>query len=292
MTTNERLSHQGNTASLRLSDFNVSLPRKTIVGIILVVALLAFELFNFDTTQYALRDLLGNVQFVGLQWATILAIAFCAIDFAGLVRLFTPDDDGEQPKEVWYLMGAWLLGATMNAMMTWWAISLTLLNHNFGNEVLSREQLLHSVPIFVAVLVWLTRILFIGAFTVAGDHIFDFGSTGSGRRASDGPRPRYAAPRHTTDGPGRTQPAGSVAVRRTAASQSSTDEVPDFLNRHEPAPRKPKENGTASPEADTKKPAARPKRQRHTRVRQRPPMPNGARRASLGGLQARGRRDY
>ncbi|MCB9006283.1 MAG: hypothetical protein H6656_02705 [Ardenticatenaceae bacterium] len=43
-------------------------------------------------------------------------------------------------------MGAWLLGATMNAVMTWWAISLTLLTHDFGNEVLSREQLLRWVP--------------------------------------------------------------------------------------------------------------------------------------------------
>jgi hypothetical protein len=188
-------------------------------------------------------------------------------------------------------MGAWLLGATMNAMMTWWAISLTLLNHNFGNEVLSREQLLYSVPIFVAVLVWLTRILFIGAFTVAGDHIFDFGSTGSGKRATDRPQPRYAAPRRATDGPRRTQPAGAVAVRRTAAPQGSTEELPGFLDGHEPAPRNPNENGTTAPEADTKKRPARPKRQRHSRVRQRPPMPNGVRRTSLGGLQARGRRN-
>jgi hypothetical protein len=70
-------------------------------------------------------------------------------------------------------MGAWLLGATLNAAMTWWAVSLTLLNHSFGNEVLSREQLLQIVPIFVAALVWLTRILFIGAFSVAGEHLFE-----------------------------------------------------------------------------------------------------------------------
>ena len=42
-------------------------------------------------------------------------------------------------------------------------VLLTLLGHEFGNEVLSREMLLRYVPIFVAMLVWLTRILFIGA---------------------------------------------------------------------------------------------------------------------------------
>ena len=69
-------------------------------------------------------------------------------------------------------VGAWLLGATMNAIMTWWAVSLTLLENPVGNAVLSSEVLLKTVPIFVAVLVWLTRILFIGALSVTGDHLF------------------------------------------------------------------------------------------------------------------------
>jgi len=150
----------------------LNLPQKSIMGVILVVALLAFELFNFDTTRYALSNLLGDVRFAGIGWASILATAFCAIDFAGLARLFTPEQGKGEPKAVWYLMGAWLLGATMNAVMTWWAISLTLLTHDFGNEVLSREQLLRWVPFFVATLVWLTRILFIGAISVAGEYMF------------------------------------------------------------------------------------------------------------------------
>jgi hypothetical protein len=151
----------------------VSVHRQLALGLLLVIALVAFELFNFDTTQYALADLLGDVRFVSLRWATILAIAFCAIDFAGLARLFMPEAEHGAPKETWYLMGAWLLGASMNALMTWWAVSLTLLNHELGNEVLSRAQLLEIVPIFVAILVWLTRILFIGALTSAGGHLFE-----------------------------------------------------------------------------------------------------------------------
>ncbi|HUM71976.1 MAG TPA: hypothetical protein PLK31_24370, partial [Chloroflexota bacterium] len=131
-----------------LANLNVS--RKLIAGIILLVALIAFELFNFDTTRYALDNLLGEVSFAGLRWATILAVAFCAIDFAGLARLFTPERGRQEPTAVWYLMGAWLIAATMNAMMTWWAVSVTLLSHDFGNEVLSREQLLRWVPFFVA----------------------------------------------------------------------------------------------------------------------------------------------
>lgn len=159
-------------AAQSTATFNMS--RHMMVAITLSVALIAFEIFNYDTTEFALSSLLGHASFVGLKWSSILAVAFCAIDFAGLARIFTPQKGWNEPKEVWYLMGAWLLGATMNAVMTWWAVSLTLLEHNFGNEVLSRQQLLEYVPIFVAALVWLTRILFIGALSVAGDHIFNF----------------------------------------------------------------------------------------------------------------------
>jgi hypothetical protein len=146
-----------------------------LIGLLLLIALLAFELFNFDTTKYALTDFFGDTNFAGLRWATILAIAFCAIDFAGLVRFFTPEGDRGTPVEIWYLMGAWMLGATLNALMTWWAVTLTLLNHDLGNEVLSREELLKYAPLFVAALVWLTRVLFIGAFSVIGGQIFNFG---------------------------------------------------------------------------------------------------------------------
>lgn len=156
----------------------ISVSRRSMIGVLLMVALLSFEVFNFDTTRYALENLLGDIRFLGLSWAGILSIAFCAIDFAGLARLFTPEQQQNEPNAAWYLMGAWLLGATMNAIMTWWAVSLTLLNHEFGNEILSREQLLYSVPIFIAALVWITRILFIGAFSVAGEYIFDFNRGG------------------------------------------------------------------------------------------------------------------
>ena len=42
-----------------LSEWGANLPRKALVGGILMVSLLAFEMFNFDTTQYALGNLLG-----------------------------------------------------------------------------------------------------------------------------------------------------------------------------------------------------------------------------------------
>jgi hypothetical protein len=82
------------------------------------------------------------------------------------------------------LLGAWLLAATMNAVLTWWAVSLALLSHNgLGNEILGRDALLSSVPLFVAVLVWLIRVLMIGTFTMTSGS-FSASALFHGRRNS------------------------------------------------------------------------------------------------------------
>jgi hypothetical protein len=147
--------------------------RGLLFGALIIIALLAFEIFNYSTTDFALTDLLGDLSFVGIRWATILAIAFCGIDFAGIARLFTPDNGPESHTEVWYLFGAWMLAATMNAMLTWWGVSIAILNHEtLGNAVVDRQTLLRVVPIFVAIMVWLIRVLIIGTFSVAGERLF------------------------------------------------------------------------------------------------------------------------
>jgi len=159
----------------RLHSFfpSLGLRRGLLFGVIIVAALLSFEFFNYSTTDFALSDLLGDLEFLGVRWATILAIAFCGIDFAGIARLFTPEEGADEPTEVWYLFAAWLLAATMNAMLTWWGVSIALLNHaSLGNAVVSQATLLKVVPIFVAIMVWLIRVLIIGTFSVAGDRLF------------------------------------------------------------------------------------------------------------------------
>jgi hypothetical protein len=142
-------------------------------GIIIVFALLAFEIFNYSTTQFALSDVLGSLTFAGMRWATILAIAFCGIDFAGIARLFTPEQGRDEPAEVWYLFGAWLLAAGMNAILTWWGVAVAISNHaKLSSTVISPTILTKVVPVFVAIMVWLIRVLIIGTFSVAGDRLF------------------------------------------------------------------------------------------------------------------------
>ena len=143
-------------------------------GLMIVGALLAFEVFNFSTTEFALHDVLGDLAFAGLRWSTILAIAFCAMDFAGVARMFTPERGRDEPAEVWYLFGAWLLAASFNATLTWWGVSVAIANqaHSAGTSVVGDATLTEVVPVFVAAMVWLIRVLIIGTFSVAGDRLF------------------------------------------------------------------------------------------------------------------------
>lgn len=147
--------------------------RGLIFGGIILTALLAFEVFNYSSTAFALQDILGSLSFGSLEWATILAIAFCGIDFAGIARIFTPEQGRDEPAEVWYLFGAWLLAAGFNATLTWWGVSVAILEHSAeGGGLLGQPAMTKIVPIFVAGMVLLIRVLLINTFSIAGDRIF------------------------------------------------------------------------------------------------------------------------
>jgi len=173
-----------------------ALRRGALFGGILIAALLAFEVFNYSTTDFALHDVLGDLNFVGLRWSTVLSIAFCGIDFAGIARLFTPEKGREEPAEVWYLFGAWLLAAAMNACLTWWGVSVAIINHSSaGSVLLGQTTMVKVVPVFVAVMVWLIRVLIIGTFSVAGENLFSLADDYARPRRTQRPSPR---PAHTT----------------------------------------------------------------------------------------------
>ena len=166
-------------------------------GMMILGALLAFEVFNFSTTQYALHDMLGDLTFAGMKWSTILAIAFCGIDFAGIARIFTPEQGRDEPAEVYYLFGAWVLAAGFNATLTWWGVSVAIAqNGNIqGTAAMSSETITKVVPIFVAAMVWLVRLLIIGTFSLAGERLFTTAQANSYQKPADNNQNLYNQPR-------------------------------------------------------------------------------------------------
>ena len=227
MTTYRRNAGDGLAALFKGKKFN----RGATWGIMIVGALLAFEMFNFSTTEFALNDVLGDLKFAGFRWATILSIAFCGIDFAGIARMFTPEQGADEPAEVWYLFGAWLLAAAMNAMLTWWGVSVAIISHSSmgAGSVISNTTLTKAVPVFVAIMVWLIRVLIIGTFSLAGDRLF----------SQDRSRSYSGASRRSTAT--QRQPQTS----RTPASLRPASSLPRPANNYSrPAAPKPQGNYT------------------------------------------------
>ena len=139
---------------------------------VFIFALVSFEAFNYSTTDFALSDLLGDLQFAGIRWATLLSIAFCGIDFAGIALLLTPQDGGGGERTAWFMFGAWFLAATMNAILTWWGVVLAVQSHTVVSVgVVDEGFVTRTVPIFIALMVWVIRVLIIGSLSKKGERL-------------------------------------------------------------------------------------------------------------------------
>jgi hypothetical protein len=124
---------------------------------------------------------MGGRRFLGLEWAAVLALAFGSLDFAGLVRVFTPEQELKQESsEIWWLTGGWLIGATLNAMMTWYAMALLVapLGAEIGATLFTHAQMLRYAPLFIALLVWLTRVSLISSVALALERLAATSSEG------------------------------------------------------------------------------------------------------------------
>ena len=147
--------------------------RKEIGYVILFsLALIGFEAFNYSTTDFALSDLLGDLRFLDFSWASLLAIAFCGIDFAGIARLLAPQSDHHDHRSTWFMFGAWILAATMNAILTWWGVVLAIGSHPVVSAGMVNERfVLRTVPVFIALMVWVIRIMIVGSLSKKADRL-------------------------------------------------------------------------------------------------------------------------
>ena len=147
---------------------NVRARSNSLYMAVIVLALAAFEIFNFSTTNFALLDIMGNQGYGLLTWSTILSLAFCGMDIAGIAKILaSPKEDAENWSS-WYLLGAWLLAAAMNTGLTWWGISVAIYNQP-ARAVMIIDPMTYvtAVPVLVAVMVWVIRVLIIGTLVTS-----------------------------------------------------------------------------------------------------------------------------
>jgi hypothetical protein len=134
-------------------------------SIYFILVLLGFQILNFSITEYALTDLLGDVGIATVRWATILAFAFCLIDLPSIGRILTPRRHDTLP-ESWYLYMAWLLAITINSILIWWGVAVAISDKSMPIEAIQ------ILPVFMAVIIWVVRILITGILAIYGERIF------------------------------------------------------------------------------------------------------------------------
>ncbi len=135
---------------------------------LLFIAWACFEVVNYTTTELAIFDIVGEVGAVllGFKWSTLGAVAFCLVDFAGIARAFTPQEWSDEPQEVVFLTGAWLLAASLNALMTWWAVSMSIEANAQPHTFVDMADVLKWAPILMALAMLVLRVTIIGTVSM------------------------------------------------------------------------------------------------------------------------------
>jgi hypothetical protein len=200
--------------------------------IVFVLALFAFEAFNYSTTDFALSDLLGELRFAGIAWSTLLSIAFCGIDFAGIALLLAAPTRKEDNRSTWFMFGAWILAATMNAILTWWGVVLAIQSHPVVSAgVVDEGFVTRTVPVFIALMVWVLRILLVGSLSKTSDRqVQDTGPSGAqniSRREFRQAQSRAAHPSQSN----RSVPAGlsNAAINQAQNAKRSYRPEPTYI---------------------------------------------------------------
>src|SRR6185503_1869172 len=115
-------------------------------------------------------------------------------------------------------------------MLTWWGVSVAIVNHasQSGGMVISAATMTKVVPIFVAAMILLIRVLIIGTFSLAGDRLF----TTSNQRAYN----NYPQQQTQTYRPATSQPIirSASSLNRPAYTNTMQNQ-----NTFRPAPKPP-----------------------------------------------------
>ena len=194
-------------------------------GMMIIGALLAFEIFNFSTTQFALLDVLGDLSF-GVSAGKHPGNCLCGIDFAALPASSRPNGSDE-PKEI-YISLAPGFGSCFNAMLPGGVFQLHRHHASqYGGAVISTATMT-KLCISRAAMILLIRVLIIGTFSLAGDRLF----TTSNQRAYN----NYPQQQTQTYRPATSQP-----IMRSASSLNRPAHVMQNQNQNtfRPAPKLP-----------------------------------------------------
>jgi len=149
---------------------NAILDRRNWFGLITVLGLLAFEIFNYATNQDAMAKIFGEAKFFTIPIYYLLAIAFSAIDLGGLSSTFTEEDWGHEPWWVYVATGGWLIASIVNALLTYLAIlvGMALAPISQLAVVMPKVAAVYDyLPAALTIVIWLIRVMLIGSIVAS-----------------------------------------------------------------------------------------------------------------------------
>jgi hypothetical protein len=147
-----------------------NLPKSAILGLLIFLGLAAFDVFNFATTRDALSSIItATLLNIPLSWP--LAVAFCAIDLGGIASVFTKEKGFREPWYVWMLGAGWIIASIANSGLTFMAIRMGMASAPImHNPLIPADIAIKWVPILLASVIWLIRVMIIGSIIVADNH--------------------------------------------------------------------------------------------------------------------------
>lgn len=187
-----------------------------LVNFILIMGVLAFEVFNITTTASALESM------VPVGMGVVLAIAFCATDIAGLVRVITPVKTmKDEPAIVRALFAIWFMVAIINAFLTWFSLQIYFDVTEIRVPIVMRElrDMIPFVLAFVVFMIHFTVVYSLGVFLERGAAFQDgYRSLPKTERPAERPTERQYRPvAGNTPLPPRSENQPSMFNRRVEA---------------------------------------------------------------------------
>ena len=86
--------------------------------------------------------------------------------------MLAPQSDHHDHRSTWFMFGAWILAATMNAILTWWGVVLAIGSHPVVSAGMVNERfVLRTIPVFIALMVWVIRIMIVGSLSKKADRL-------------------------------------------------------------------------------------------------------------------------
>lgn len=152
-------------------------------GLFILLSLTAFEMIMFSSTRQGILSMLGQP-----TWATTLAFAFVAVDFAGVGLLFFGGNSlSDRDNSVWMVTGAWLITAFGDTYMTYFNVASSMLartNHIMVTSgIISVEAFTKTIPALVAAAIWLAQVGLVHSLNMAVAELMSGGrrrNTGNG----------------------------------------------------------------------------------------------------------------